>query len=49
MHGGTPPEDVARLEVLFDAAPPAAAGTFRITRPARSFCLPAALMLGRRG
>ena len=48
-HAGTPPENVARLEVLFAAAPPGAVESFCIPRPARSFCLPAALMLGTRG
>ena len=47
-HAGTPPENVARLEALFDAAPAEAAEAFRIAGPARSFCLPTALVLGTR-
>ena len=48
-HGGTPPENVARLEALFDAASPGAVEEFCIARPARSFCLSAALLRGTRG
>jgi SAM-dependent methyltransferase len=45
----TPPESVAKLEAMFDAAPPAAREAFRIVPPpARSFCLHAALFVGER-
>ncbi len=49
---GTPPDDIARLAALFDAAPPAAVAAFRIAPPpARAFALPVALLAGtlRRG
>jgi SAM-dependent methyltransferase len=48
-QAGTPPEDVARLEALFDAAPPGVVEAFRIMWPARSFRLSAALLLGTWG
>lgn len=47
---GTPPANVRRLEVLFDAAPPAAVEAFGIVAsPARAFHLHAALFAGRHG
>ena len=49
MHGGTPPENVARLEALFDAAQPATLKAFRIAlAPSRSVSLHAAMLHGKR-
>ena len=47
---GAPLAAVARLETLFDNAPPTAIEAFRIAPPpARSFCLHAALFVGTKG